>query len=158
LALDQKRKGQTVLDYLDRMERQFGHFRNEVHNLIMPGIEGKQNMARMLDRLRKNPPKQIGPWAVTGFNDLQSEDNWMGPLKGATDRQSRNVLDFHLGDNARVALRPSGTEPKAKAYIEVNSAPWRPGMSDDAWRAQCRQTDEQCGALAQTFLKLCQAP
>lgn len=158
LALDQKRCGRTVLDYIDAVERQFGHFRNEIHNLIMPGIEGKQNMARMLDRLRSNPPRQIGRWTVTGVDDLQNEQNWMGPLKGATDRQSRNVLHFHLGDFARVALRPSGTEPKAKAYIEVNGGPCAPGTSDDAWKARCREADEQCRELAEAFLRICKAP
>ena len=76
----------------------------------------------------------------------------MGPLKGATDRQSRNVLQYHLGDHARIALRPSGTEPKAKAYVEVVSEPWKPGMSDDAWVKQCQEIDKQGKELGDAFL------
>ncbi len=152
LALDQKRKGKTVIDYLDDLYRQFGYFRNEIRNIIMPGIEGKQNMARMLDRMRTNPPKKIGAFDVTGLADLQNEANWMGPIKGTTDRQSRNLLHFHLGDFARIALRPSGTEPKAKAYIEVSSLPFVAGMTAEAWTKQCQQVDQKAKDLGDAFL------
>lgn len=154
LALDQKRKGKTVIDYLDAMYRQFGYHRNEIKNIIMPGIEGKQNMAKMLDRLRTNPPTKIGDFNVTGVDDMQREDCWMGAIKGATDRQSRNLLHFKLGEFARIALRPSGTEPKAKAYIEVCSAQKPAAMSDAAWMAQCQMIDNQVRDLGEVFLKV----
>src|SRR5438128_4676893 len=102
LALDQKRQGRTVVDYLDTIERQFGYFRNEVRNIALPGIEGRQTMARMLDKLRQSPPQMIAGLKVTGVDDLLDEESWMGPLKGATDRASRNVLHLRLGDPARV--------------------------------------------------------
>jgi phosphoglucomutase/phosphomannomutase len=155
LALDQKRHGRTVLDYLDGMRRQFGYFRNEIRNLIMPGIEGKQNMARMLDRLRKQPPTKVGDWDVTETDDLWNESGWMGPFKGATDRQSRNFLLFRFGDTARIALRPSGTEPKAKAYIEASCPPCPANLSAADWAARCREVDERCMKLADAFLAIC---
>ena len=105
----------------------------------MTGIEGKSHMVRMLDTLRKTPPKTIGGLAVTSFEDLRDENGRMGPLKGATDAASRNFLIFRLGDMAKVVLRPSGTEPKAKAYLEVRSAPWKAGISGEAWDATCRE-------------------
>src|SRR5205085_4498403 len=52
LALDQKRRGRTVLDYLEALYRQFGYFRTELVPVVMTGVLGKQNMVRMLDRLR----------------------------------------------------------------------------------------------------------
>src|SRR5439155_14892427 len=52
LALEQKRQGRTVLDYLDLLARQFGYFRNEGFQVVMSGILGKKNMARLLDALR----------------------------------------------------------------------------------------------------------
>src|SRR5262249_47462874 len=60
LALDQKRRNQTTLDYLDRLAREFGYFRNEGIPVFMTGVQGKQQMARMLDRLRESPPKLLG--------------------------------------------------------------------------------------------------
>src|SRR5207253_211667 len=121
MALEQKRRGRTVLGYLDAIFREFGYFRNEVVPLFMTGIEGKQDMARMLDRLRAAPPREIGGFKVTGFEDLRDENGRLGTLKGDTDRAARNFLLFTLGERARLAFRPSGTEPKAKAYLEVSS-------------------------------------
>jgi phosphoglucomutase len=152
LALETKRQGRTVPDYLDALARQFGYFRNEVLNIVMAGIEGKSHMIRMLDALRKNPPRSIGGLEVTGFEDLRDENSRMGPLKGGTDAASRNFLIFRLGDTAKVVLRPSGTEPKAKTYLEVRSAPWKPGTTGEAWAAACREVDKVAQLTATDFL------
>ena len=152
MALEQKRQGRTVPEYLDALARQYGYFRNEVLNIVMTGIEGKSNMVRMLDTLRKDPPTAIGGVAVTGFEDLRDENSRMGPLKGATDAASRNFLIFRLGDSAKVVLRPSGTEPKAKAYLEVRSAPWKAGVTGEAWDAACREIDTLAQRIATDFL------
>jgi phosphoglucomutase/phosphomannomutase len=151
LALDQKRRGRTVLDYLDQLAREFGYFRTEGVPVVMTGIQGKQNMARMLDALRAAPPKEIGGLKVTAFEDLRDERGRLGPIKGATDLAARNFLLFRLGDRARVALRPSGTEPKAKTYIEVCSPPCAPGTSAEAWQRICREVDELVPRLAADF-------
>jgi phosphoglucomutase/phosphomannomutase len=151
LALDQKRKGLTVLDLLDYLNKQFGYFRNEGVTVAMTGLQGKQDMARMLDALRATPPKEIGGLKVTAFEDLRDEGGRMGPLKGATDAASRNFLIFRLGDRARVVLRPSGTEPKAKTYIEASSAPCAPGTAADAWQKTCREVDETVKRIGQDF-------
>jgi phosphoglucomutase/phosphomannomutase len=153
LALEQKRRGRTTWDYLEALGQQYGYFRNEVLNVVMTGLEGKQNMAKMLDRLRSAPPREIGGLAVTGFQDLRNEDNWMGPIKGATDFAARNFLLFQLGDAARLALRPSGTEPKAKAYVEVCSPPCRPGTSAAEWQRTCQDVDAQFQTLCDDFLR-----
>src|SRR5262245_60092522 len=153
LALDQKRRGKTVLDYLDTLDREFGYFRNEGAPVAMSGVQGKQQMARMLDALRAAPPKEIAGLKVTGFEDLRDEHGRMGPIKGATDSASRNVLIFQLGERARITLRPSGTEPKAKAYIEACSAPCPPGISAQAWRVMCQEVDTLVKHLADDFLR-----
>jgi phosphoglucomutase/phosphomannomutase len=155
MALDRKRAGSNVFAYLESIEKQFGYFKNDIRNIVMPGIEGKTLMARMLNQLRQSPPKTIGKFAVTKFDDLQDENGWMGPFKGATDKAARNFLIFQLGDDARIALRPSGTEPKAKAYIEVCSAPCPHGMSDAEWAKRCADVDATAATIADAFLELC---
>jgi phosphoglucomutase/phosphomannomutase len=153
LALDQKRQGRSVLDYLEAIYRNFGYFKTELLPIVMTGVLGKQNMTRMLDLLRASPPTDLGGLPVTGFEDLRDEDGRLGPIKGDTDRAARNVLLFRLGDRGRIALRPSGTEPKAKAYVEVWSAPCAAGTSAEAWEQTCRETDALAKRLAGGFLR-----
>jgi phosphoglucomutase len=153
LALDQKRQGRTVLDYLDTLYRQFGYFRNKGVSVVLSGILGKKNMGRMLDDLRATPPREIGGLAVTRFEDLRDEHGHLGPIKGATDFAARNLLLFQLGEHARIALRPSGTEPKAKAYIEACSAPCPASASDADWKRTCREVEELENRLAGDFLQ-----
>jgi phosphoglucomutase len=154
MALEQKRQGRSVVDYLDAIYRQFGYFRNEVLNIVMTGIEGKSNMARMLDALRQSPPATIGGMKVTGVEDLRDENGRMGPIRGATDFAGRNFLIFRLGENAKVVLRPSGTEPKAKAYLEVCTAPCSVGKGAEAWAKTCQACDGQIAKIAGDFLRM----
>jgi phosphoglucomutase len=149
LALDQKRRGQTVLDYLERLARAFGYFRNEGVSMFMRGLQ--QQMARMMDSLRTTPPREIAGLAVTSAEDLRDEQGRFGSLKGATDAASRNVLIFRCGERARVVLRPSGTEPKAKIYLEACSPPRPAGMSDEDWRRGCQDVDELMERLSVDF-------
>jgi phosphoglucomutase/phosphomannomutase len=155
LALDCKRAGSSVVAYLASLEKQFGHFRHEVRNIAMPGVEGKTQMARMLERLRQAPPTDVGGMKVTKFDDLQDESGWMGEFKADTDKAARNVLCFYLGASARVSLRPSGTEPKAKAYIEACSDPCPHGLSDADWHKRYADVDALAVRIADAFLALC---
>ncbi|MCE9564812.1 MAG: phospho-sugar mutase [Planctomycetes bacterium] len=160
-ALFEKRQGRTLVEYLDDLNRQFGYFRNELLNIVMTGLEGKINMAKMLNTMRNSHPKQIGGLPVASFEDLQNEDGRMGPFKGETDKAARNFLIFRLGGTggmtAKVCLRPSGTEPKAKAYIEVASEPCKAGTPQASWDATCAAVDVQVQKIATDFLTLAMA-
>jgi phosphoglucomutase len=155
LALEAKRAGGTLWHYLDKVHRQLGYFKSEVRTLVLPGIEGKRDMARLLDALRSAPPAAIGGMTVTGVVDLWDEEGKLGPFKGATDRAARNFLIFRCGELARVALRPSGTEPKAKAYIEVGCPPCPPRLGADDWQRRCEEVDAQARRLADEFIATC---
>jgi len=152
-ALFEKRQSRTLVDTLADLARRFGYFRNEVLNIVMTGIEGKQNMAKMLDTMRANPPKELAGMPVTGFEDMRDEDGRMGPFKGDTDKAARNFLIFRLA-GAKVCLRPSGTEPKAKAYIEVCTDPCPAGTPEVKWAEICKVADVRVQALATEFVKL----
>jgi phosphoglucomutase/phosphomannomutase len=160
-ALFEKRRGRTLVDYLDDLNRQFGYFRNELLNIVMTGLEGKVNMTRMLDALRTSPPRSIAGLPVASFEDLRDENGRMGPFKGDTDRAARNFLIFRLGGPggiaAKVCLRPSGTEPKAKAYIEVGSEPVRAGKAASEWSSSCAEVDRLVQMLASDFLRIAMA-
>jgi phosphoglucomutase/phosphomannomutase len=157
LALHLKRQDRTIPGLLADLARQFGYFKNELQNIVMTGLEGKQNMAKMLDALRTHPPAGIGGLPVVGVEDLRNEDGRMGAFKGETDKAARNFLIFRLTGNgmeAKVCLRPSGTEPKAKAYIEVNTPPPKAGVSDADWAGACAAVDAQAKKLSADFLAL----
>ena len=66
------------------------------------------------------PPTEIGDWMVLRVEDRQDENGVFGPIRSETDRASRNVLVYLLNDNARVIIRPSGTEPRCKIYVETS--------------------------------------
>lgn len=155
LALHLKRQQRTIPGLLDDLSRQFGYYRNELLNLIMTGLEGKQNMAVMLDTLRQSPPSSIGGLEVVGFEDLRDEAGRMGPFLGDTDKAARNFLIFRLkgpGMEGKVCLRPSGTEPKAKAYLEVSSAPRGNNETEETWLETCRAVDAAIQKVATDFL------
>jgi phosphoglucomutase/phosphomannomutase len=154
VTLDCKRHGLTLAQHLDGLYRRFGYFKNLLGNIAMTGIEGKQQMSKMMDELRRRPPAKVAGLALAGLEDLRDENGRMGPLKGATDAAGRNVLLFHFGDHARIALRPSGTEPKAKVYVEASAAPMPAGMSPGDWQRRCRAVDELAQNLSGDFQRL----
>jgi phosphoglucomutase/phosphomannomutase len=153
LTLDQKRHGGSLEAYLDRIHREYGYFHNTLQPVVMPGLEGKQNMLRMLDGMRARPFATIGGVSVTGFEDLRDEKGRMGPIKGATDLAARNVLVFRLGDSGRITLRPSGTEPKAKVYVETATPPCPARTGAAQWRQLCEEADALAGRLGTDFLR-----
>ena len=156
LALHLKRQSRTVPGLLDDLARQFGYYRNELQNLVMTGVEGRQDMTRMLDSLRKSPPETIGGLTVTSVEDLQDEAGKLGAYRGGTDKAARNFLIFRLdgpgGVTAKVCLRPSGTEPKAKAYLEVATPPCPAGTADGDWAATRARADKMVYDLASDFV------
>ncbi|MBL8823994.1 MAG: phospho-sugar mutase [Planctomycetia bacterium] len=154
LALFQKRRGRTVLQYLEYLNRTYGFFWNGLQNIVMTGILGKQQMLSMLSSLRENPPVEIDGRKVLKVVDYWSEENRLGTIKGETDRSSRNLLEFHVEGNAKVALRPSGTEPKAKAYIEACTEPCLPGTAPAEWNKLCADTATSGEALGRAFVTL----
>jgi phosphoglucomutase/phosphomannomutase len=152
LALDSKRRGVTMPQHLDSLYRKHGYHKNVLKNIFLSGIEGKSQMVRMLDDLRRDPPMSVAGLAVTAFEDLRDESGRMGPLKGGTDAAGRNFLIWRFGDRACIALRPSGTEPKAKAYVEVCSPPSPPSVADAEWRRQCAEIDTLAEKLSAEFV------
>jgi phosphoglucomutase len=134
----QCRKGATLLDYLDDIYRQYGYHANLLTSMVMTGAEGLSHIDTIQQRLRRQPPTHIAGQPVTHTIDHWDEHGPHGPIKSDTDRASRNMLAFRLDDGARVIIRPSGTEPKNKIYIEVPAPP----LGSQAPRAAL----EQCKA------------
>ncbi|MGD8395757.1 MAG: phospho-sugar mutase, partial [Candidatus Eiseniibacteriota bacterium] len=138
LAADAKQAGRTLIDVRDDLYRRVGYVANRLTSIVMKGAAGQEAISTIQNRLREAPPEAIGGRRVTAFLDHwdASAGSRFGPIRSETDRASRNVLVFHLEGEGRVIIRPSGTEPKNKTYVEVGSAPLEPGEALEARRGE----------------------
>jgi phosphoglucomutase/phosphomannomutase len=149
LASMLKDQGRDFVGLLRDIYRVYGYHRNQLRSLVMEGIVGLERIGRIQDVLRHSPPSEVAGLAVTRFVDNHHVG---GPLKSTTDEASRNVLLFELdgGDGLviRLVIRPSGTEPKTKIYVEIPSAVQLGGTLDDATpELLARIGDEQLDAI-----------
>ncbi len=127
-----KDQGRTLVDALEALWAREGYVVNRLVSTVMRGATGKARIERIQASLRADPPTEVAGLAVTDFADRADPSGPLGPIKSGTDAASRDVLVFRLGEGARVLLRPSGTEPKNKVYVEVIGAPGEPKAEVDA--------------------------
>ena len=117
-------QGMTLFDALRSLYEKYGWYGEKTHNLVMPGLDGLEKMAALMQSLRAQPPVEIGGVAVAQYKDYSDgtvRDAATGavtpmPLSGS------NVLRFELSDGTHIVVRPSGTEPKIKVYILTKGA------------------------------------
>ena len=118
-----KGEGRTLVDALEGLWRRVGYVHNELVSTVMRGAAGKARIEQIQATMRANPPTHVGARAVTAVHDRADPAGPLGPLKSGSDAASRDVLVIELGDEARLLLRPSGTEPKNKIYVEYRGTP-----------------------------------
>lgn len=141
-------EGRTVLDYLSGIYRRFGYHHTLQVPLVMRGAVGRARIEAIQAAFRARPPVSIAGRAVTAFHDRQDPRGVFGPIQSETDRASRDVLVFELEGGARAIVRPSGTEPKTKIYIEVPSEPLGEEAGEEALARQvdaCARAAEEIG-------------
>ena len=117
-------QGMTLFDALRSLYEKYGWYGEKTHNLVMPGLDGLEKMAALMQSLRAQPPVKIGGVTVAQYKDYSDgtvRDAATGavtpmPLSGS------NVLRFELTDGSHIVVRPSGTEPKIKVYILTKGA------------------------------------
>ena len=117
-------QGMTLFDALQALYEKYGWYGEKTHNLVMPGLDGLEKMAALMQSLRAQPPVEIGGVTVAQYKDYSDgtvRDAATGavtpmPLSGS------NVLRFELTDGTHIVVRPSGTEPKNKVYILTKGA------------------------------------
>lgn len=118
-----KDQGKTLYDVLLDIYMEYGYALNKTINVVKPGKSGADEIKAMMDNFRKNPPREIGGSSVTCFKDYGSltEFEADGSQKAIDMPQPSNVLQWYTADGTKVSVRPSGTEPKIKFYIEVRA-------------------------------------
>ena len=117
-------KGMTVLDALQELYNKHGWYGEKTHNLVMPGLDGLAEMAKLMKNLREAPPAEIGGVKTVQFKDYSdgSVTDCATGAKTSMELSGSNVLRFELADGTSIIVRPSGTEPKIKVYILTKGA------------------------------------
>ena len=136
-------QGMTLFDALRSLYEKYGWYGEKTHNLVMPGLDGLEKMAALMQSLRAQPPVEIGGVTVAQYKDYSDgtvRDAATGavtpmPLSGS------NVLRFELTDGTHIVVRPSGTEPKIKVYI----------LGVGASRPECDERVQRYAQFAETL-------
>ncbi len=108
MAQYHKARGKNLAQAMAELYGEYGHYKNDTLSFAYPGAEGSRKMAQLMDGLRQNPPSRIGGLAVEEVVDY---------APGVAGLPPANVVEFRLAGDNKVIMRPSGTEPKVKAYL-----------------------------------------
>ncbi|EGF51028.1 phosphoglucomutase [Bacteroides fluxus YIT 12057] len=116
-----KDQGKTLYDVLMDIYVEYGFSKETTVNVVKPGKSGAEEIKAMMDNFRANPPKEIGGSAVSLIKDYKTlkQTDAAGKVVGLDMPESSNVLQYFTEDGTKISVRPSGTEPKIKFYIEV---------------------------------------
>jgi phosphoglucomutase/phosphomannomutase len=157
LAAQLKADGQSLVDRLDGIYLAYGYYANRLTSTVMTGAMGLANIRRIQAAIRERPPTELAGRRVERVIDHLDESGSHGAIVSGTDAASRDVLVLRLEGGDRVILRPSGTEPKNKAYVEVRMPALGPDAGAAALAAQKAEGDgralEIADALTQHMLR-----
>ena len=116
-----KTVGKTLYDVLMEIYVEYGFSKETTVNVVKPGKSGAEEIKAMMDNFRANPPKEIGGSAVSLIKDYKTLEltDAQGNVSKLDMPETSNVLQYFTVDGTKISVRPSGTEPKIKFYIEV---------------------------------------
>ena len=116
-----KDQGKTLYDLLMQIYAEYGFSKEFTVNVVRPGKTGADEIKQMMTDFRANPPKELGGSKIVTWKDYQSLEakHADGSVEKLNMPTTSNVLQWFCDDNTKVSVRPSGTEPKIKFYIEV---------------------------------------
>ena len=115
-------EGITMYDRLQQLYKRFGYYSEKVISKTLPGKDGLKDMQRIMKTLRQNPPAQCGGFKVLAVRDYLQGTRTAGAEVTKLDSVPSDVLYYELADGNWFCVRPSGTEPKIKLYLNTCSA------------------------------------
>lgn len=116
-------ENKSLYEWLIEMYAEHAYYKEALINVTKKGQQGEQEIKAMMEKFRSNPPEQINNSRVARLLDYQllnEKDLKTGKTK-KLDFPKSDVIQFYLEDGTKVSVRPSGTEPKIKFYISVNT-------------------------------------
>ena len=121
MTLFYKLKGLTLDEQYDRLEQRFGYHTTITHSITFKGSKGHNDMINLIDYIRRNPVDYLCNHKVVKYNDYLNQVSYTDNKVDKINLESSNVLKFIFDDGSSIAIRPSGTEPKCKIYVEAVS-------------------------------------
>ena len=109
----------TLVDAIDRLYEQYGYYGDKVASFVLPGKDGLEKMQKVMNALRDCPPEDFGGVKVVAVRDYLKSERVCKGEKTVLTLPKSNVLYFELEDGAWLCVRPSGTEPKIKLYVNA---------------------------------------
>jgi phosphoglucomutase len=124
MAAYEKSKGKTLFDKMIELYIQYGFYYEQLISITKKGMNGQQEIAKMMEGYRVNPPATINGSKVATLLDyeLQIGKNLLTGEAWEIKLPKSNVLQFITEDGSKISARPSGTEPKIKFYFSVNTS------------------------------------
>lgn len=119
MAAYYKAQGKSLAEVMDSIYDEFGYYFNTVSSYTFEGASGMEKMAAIMDGLRADAPESFGGMEVTVVDDYKTSvsTNLTDSSSKTIELPKSNVLAYTLTDGNKIIVRPSGTEPKIKAYI-----------------------------------------
>ena len=117
-----KLKGETVVSYLNGIYKNYGFYYDKLFTITKEGANGISEIKKQIEFLRLNPPKKIAGVNISKIDDYKKGLSYLKTGKiNKLYLPKTNLIIYHLEDNSRISVRPSGTEPKIKFYINLYS-------------------------------------
>ena len=141
--------GESFFDQLLKAYKTFGLFQEKLISFVKKGKQGVLEIQQMMENLRKSPPEQIGGVRIKTIEDFKVgiQYNCIDGKKETINLPKSDVLIFTTEDGAKVAVRPSGTEPKIKFYFSVNSPLTKQSEYDNIRSGLMAKIDRMCEEL-----------
>ena len=123
IAAQTKQNGGNLLSYLDELYLKYGYYQEHLISIVKKGKKGAEEISQMMKNFRENPYTEIAGQKVVRIEDYQKSESrdLVNNSNILIDIPKSNVIIFYTEDGSKIAMRPSGTEPKIKFYISVNS-------------------------------------
>jgi phosphoglucomutase len=144
--------GESFFDQLLKAYKTFGLYQEKLISFVKKGKQGVLEIQQMMENLRKSPPEHIGGVRIKTIEDFKVgiQHNCIDDKKEIITLPKSDVLIFTTEDGAKVAVRPSGTEPKIKFYFSVNSPLTKQSEYDNIRSSLIAKINRMCGELGLT--------
>jgi phosphoglucomutase len=119
-----KQKGMSLIDVLFELYKKHGIYSEDMHYIVLEGAEGAEQIQKIMNDFRTNPPESLNQKNLVLINDFSTlkstriDSNEQSEINGFP---TSNVIQWFFENGFSFTIRPSGTEPKIKFYISVNS-------------------------------------